>query len=159
MARWAFRGFIFFLLLTGTARAQCIPGGLVVVVNKSNAVESLSLSQLRKLILGDVRTWQDRKQASFVARDPSTKDFQCVLSSIVRQSVAEYHRYVINAEFRGDEPMNIKVVDSDTNAARAVSSLPGGFAVIEANSVSAVTTSVKVIRIEGKELGQPGYPL
>jgi ABC-type phosphate transport system substrate-binding protein len=159
MVRWVLRGSIFLLLLARPANAQCIPGGMVVVVNKSNAIESLSLSQLRKLILGDVRTWQDRKQASFVARDPSTKDFQCVLSSIVRQSVADYHRYVINAEFRGDEPMNIKVVDSDTSAARAVSSLPGAFAVIEASSVSAVSTTVKVIRIEGKELGQPGYPL
>jgi ABC-type phosphate transport system substrate-binding protein len=159
MVRWVLRGSIFLLLLARPANAQCIPGGMVVVVNKSNAIESLSLSQLRKLILGDVRTWQDRKQASFVARDPSTKDFQCVLSSIVRQSVADYHRYVINAEFRGDEPMSIKVVDSDTSAARAVSSLPGAFAVIEASSVSAVSTTVKVIRIEGKELGQPGYPL
>jgi ABC-type phosphate transport system substrate-binding protein len=155
--RWSI--LFFFLFFGFTTQAQCIPGGMVVVVNKSNSVESLALAQLRKLILGDVRSWQDHKQASFVARDPSTKDFQCVLSSIVRQSVADYHRYVINAEFRGDEPMSIKVVDSDASAARAVSGLPGAFAVIEASSVSAVGTAVKVVRIDGKELGQPGYPL
>jgi hypothetical protein len=154
-------GLILFLLslCCRPSPAQCVPGGLVVVVNKSNSVESLSLAQLRKLILGDVRAWQDRKNVSFVARDPSTKDFQCVLSAVVRQSVAEYHRYVINAEFRGDEPMNIQVVDSDTNAARAVSGSAGAFALVEANSLPALGSSVKVIRIEGKSLGQPGYPL
>lgn len=159
MVKWSCPILLLFLVAGGATRAQCIPGGMVVVVNKSNAVESLSLAQLRKLILGDVRTWQDRKQASFVARDPSTKDFQCVLSAVVRQSAADYHRYVISAEFRGDEPMSIKVVDSDASAARAVSSSPGAFAVIEANSIPTLGGSVKVLRIDGKELGQPGYPL
>ena len=94
-----------------------------------------------------------------MARDPSTKDFQCVLSAVVRQSVVEYHRYVINAEFRGDELMNIQVVDSDATAARAVNGSAGAFAVVEANSLPALGSSVKMIRIEGKSLGQPGYPL
>jgi hypothetical protein len=31
--------------------------------------------------------------------------------------------------------------------------------VIEANSLPAMGASVKVIHIEGKTLGQPGYPL
>ena len=136
-----------------------MPGGLAVIVNKANPVESLSMAQLRKLILGDVRAWQNNKNVALVARDPSTKDFQCVLSTIVRLSVAEYHRDIISAEFRGDDPMVIQTVDSDATAGRSVSGSAGGLAVVEANSLPAMGTSVKVIRIEGKALGQPGYPL
>jgi ABC-type phosphate transport system substrate-binding protein len=147
------------LLFCGCAGAQCIPGGMAVVVNKSNPVESLSIAQLRKLILGDVRAWQNSKNVALIARDPNTKDFQCVLSSIVRLSVAEYHRYIISAEFRGDDPMVIQTVDSDATAGKYVSGSVGGLAIVEANSLPAMGTTVKVVRVEGKALGQPGYPL
>ncbi len=159
MARYCVRISFLVLIFCGSAYAQCLPGGLAVVVNKSNPVESLSMAQLRKLILGDVRAWQDHKPVSIVARAPSTKVFQCALSGIVRLSVAEFQRYVINAEFRGDEPMTIQVVDSDANAAKVVSGSAGAFAVVEANSLPSIGGNVKVIHIEGKAVGQPGYPL
>ncbi len=159
MARFGVHISIFFLMVCGSLCAQCVPGGLAVLVNKANPVESLSITQLRRLILGDVRTWQDHKQVALIARDPSTKTFQCLLSSIVRLSVGDYRRYVMSAEFRGDEPMAIQTVDSDSTAARYVSGSAGGLAVVEGNSVAAMGGSVKVLRIEGKTLGQPGYPL
>lgn len=150
---------LLWLVFCGCACAQCVPGGLAVIVNKSNPVESLSMAQLRKLILGDVRSWQNSKNVALIARDPNTKDFQCVLSTIVRQSVAEYHRYIISAEFRGDDPITIQTVDSDATAGKYVSGSAGGLAIVEANSLQAMGTSVKVVRVEGKALGQPGYPL
>lgn len=159
MAKHGLHFAMLFLMFCGCAHAQCLPGGMAVVVNKANPVESLSMAQLRKLILGDVRAWPNNKNVALVARDPSTKDFQCVLSTIVRLSVAEYHRYIISAEFRGDDPMVIQTVDSDATAGRSVSGSAGGLAVVEANSLPAMGTSVKVVRIEGKALGQPGYPL
>jgi ABC-type phosphate transport system substrate-binding protein len=147
------------LIACSYMQAQCMPGGMAVVVNKSNPVESLSMAQLRKLILGDVRAWQNHQQVMLIARDPSSKVSQCVFSAVVRMSVGDYQRYVMNAEFRGDDPMTIHTVDSDSTAARYVSGSAGGLAVVEGNSVAAVGGSVKVIRIEGKALGQPGYPL
>jgi ABC-type phosphate transport system substrate-binding protein len=156
MAKHGLHIAMLFLLFCGCAHAQCVPGGMAVIVNKANPVESLSMAQLRKLILGDVRAWQNSKNVALIARDPSSKDFQCMLASIVRLSAAEYHRYIISAEFRGDDPM---VIQSDATAGRSVSGSAGGLAVVEANSLAAMGGSVKVIRIEGKALGQPGYPL
>src|ERR1700675_4738580 len=131
MARYCVRISFLVLIFCGSAYAQCMPGGLAVVVNKSNPVESLSMAQLRKLILGDVRAWQNSKNVALIARDPNTKDFQCVLSSIVRLSVAEYHRYIISAEFRGDDPMAIQTVDSDATAGKYVSGSAGGLGIVE----------------------------
>ncbi len=159
MARNGFYLALVALVFAGSLHGQCLPGGLAVIVNKSNKVESLSMAQLRKLILGDVRAWQNQQAVVLVSRDQSSKVFACVLSAVVRQSSGDYHRYIINAEFRGDEPMAIQTVDSDASAARAVSGNPGGLAVVEANSATAISGTVKVIRIEGKAVGQPGYPL
>src|SRR5258708_36621482 len=84
---------VLMLLLSAAANAQCVTGGLAVIVNKSNPVEPLSMAQLRHVVLGDVRAWPDHKPVSFVAKDPTTKTFQCMISSVVRLSVAEYRRY------------------------------------------------------------------
>jgi ABC-type phosphate transport system substrate-binding protein len=160
MAKYGMGVAMLILAFTSATHAQqCLPGGLAVIVNKSNSVESLSMGQLRKLILGDVRAWQDHKAVALVARDASSKVFQCELSSIVRQSAADYQKYIANAELRGDKPIVIQVVDSDEAAARAVSGSQGAFAVVEANSVAANGSGVKVIHIDGKALGQAGYPL
>jgi hypothetical protein len=117
------------------------------------------MAQLRKLILGDVRNWPNNKNVALVARDPSSQVFQCTLSMIVRLSVAEYHRYVISAEFRGDDPMAIQTVDSDAAATRSVGGNPGGLAIVQASSAASAGPAVKVVHVEGKALGQPGYPL
>lgn len=160
MARFGIGIAILSLAFTTTIHAQqCLPGGLAVIVNKSNSVESLSMGQLRKLILGDVRAWQDHKPVALVARDASSKVFQCELSAIVRQSAADYQKYITNAELRGDKPIVIQVVDSDEAAVRAVSGSQGAFAVVEANSLAANGSAVKVLHIDGKALGQAGYPL
>ncbi len=139
--------------------AQCVPGGLAVVINKSNPVETLSMAQLRRLIMGDVRTWQDRKPVLLIARDPSTKTFQCMITSIAKMSVADYKRYIINAEFRGEDPLVIQSADSNATAAKLVLQSPAAMAVIDANSLPALGDSVKIVRVDGKSPGQPGYPL
>src|SRR5580698_8772424 len=92
--------------------AQCLTGGMVVIVNKANTTESLSMAQLRKLILGDVRTWPDNKPVMLVSRELSSDVFKCTLSSIVRMNDAEYRRYILSSEFRGAEPLAVRTVNS-----------------------------------------------
>jgi ABC-type phosphate transport system substrate-binding protein len=95
------RAILLTLIACAGLQAQCLPGGLAVIVNKANATESLSMAQLRKLILGDVRTWPDKRPVTLVSRELSSDVFKCVLSSIIRMNDAEYHRYILSTEFRG----------------------------------------------------------
>lgn len=159
LARYAIRLGLLFVLFSVAARAQCVPGGLAVIVNKVNPVETLSMAQLRRLIMGDVRAWQDRKPVLLIARDPSMKTFQCMITSIAKMSVADYKRYIINAEFRGEDPLVIQSADSNATAAKLVLQSPGAIAVIDANALSSLGDSVKIVRVDGKPPGQPGYPL
>ena len=149
------------LLMTGQGlvQAQCIPGGLAVVVNKANSTESLSIAQLRRLILGDVRTWPDRKPVVLVSREATSEVFKCVLSAIVRMTDAEYRRYIVSAEFRGGDPLAVQTVNSGALAAKVVTGSAGSIAVVGASEVPAITGTVRVVRINGKEPGEAGYPL
>ncbi|HEY1755121.1 MAG TPA: hypothetical protein VGG72_06965 [Bryobacteraceae bacterium] len=141
------------------AEAQCVPGGLAVVVNKANTTGSLSVAQLRRLILGDIRTWPDRKPVMLISREASSDVFKCVLSSILRMSDAEYHRYIVAAEFRGGEPLAVRTVNSGDGAAKVIAGSVGSIAVVPATEVPAISGAVRVVRVDGKQPGEAGYPL
>jgi len=136
-----------FLAAGFAARGQCVPGGLAVIVNTANPTESLSVSQLRKLILGDVRTWPDKKAVVLVSRETSSELFKCVLSSIVRMSDAEYNRYIVGAEFRGADPLAVKTVNSDAGAGKIVASIPGSLMVVDARDLPGFGASVRIVKV------------
>lgn len=142
-----------------SANAQCASGGLAVVVNKANATEALSTAQLRRLLLGDLRSWPDKKPVSIVVPDGQSAAFKCVLSAIIRMSDAEYRRYIANAEFRGEEAVELHVAGTGPAAAKMVAGSSGALAIVEASSLSAIPPNVRVIRINGKQPGEAGYPL
>ena len=71
-----------------------------------------------------------------------------MLSTVVGLSVGEYQRYIINAEFRGVDPMAVHSVDSDLAAIKLVSQSPGSIAVVAANSLATSSNAVKIVRLE-----------
>jgi hypothetical protein len=147
------------LCFSSSVRAECPANGLAVVVNKANATEGLSMAQLRRLLLGDLRNWPDKKLVSLVAPDPQSAAFKCLLSAVVRMSDAEFHRYIANAEFRGEEPVQLHTATSGPVAAQMVSGAAGAIAIVDAGALPAISSSVRVLRINGKQPGEAGYPL
>jgi hypothetical protein len=147
------------MLLLGElcASAQC--ASLAVIVNPKSSVDSLSSAQLRRLILGDVRSWPDQKPVAIVSLDPSSPVEQCVMSKVVRLSDAEYRRYLMSAEFRGEEPLKLHPASSDQMAAKMVAGAVTAFAVVDAASVPSIAGSIKIVHINGKLPGEAGYPL
>jgi ABC-type phosphate transport system substrate-binding protein len=153
------RSILLLAVAGAAANAQSVPGGLAVIVNKGNTTESLSVAQLRRLILGDIRTWPDKKPVMLVSREASSDVFKCVLSSIVRMSDAEYHRYIVSAEFRGGDPLPVRTVNSGEGAAKVIAGAAGSIAVVPASELPAISGAVRVVRVNGKEPGEAGYPL
>jgi hypothetical protein len=82
-----------------------------------------------------------------------------VLSSIVRMGDAEYRRYILSTEFRGGDPLAVKTVVSGIMAAKAIAGMAGSFAVVQMSELPAIGGTVRVVRVNGKEQGEPGYPL
>jgi ABC-type phosphate transport system substrate-binding protein len=152
-------GVIALTLFSIDASPQCSSNGLAFIVNKANTTEGLSMAQLRRLMLGDLRNWPDKKKVSLIAPNPQSAAFKCVLASVVRMSDAEYHRFIASMGFRGEEPLDVYMAESGPAAARMVSATPGGIAIVEAGAIPAIASSVRVLRVNGKEPGESGYPL
>lgn len=153
------QGAMLAMVFCAAANAQCASGGLAVVVNKANTTEALSTAQLRRLLLGDLRSWPDKKPVSIVVPEAQSAAFKCVLSAIVRMSDAEYRRYIANAEFRGEEAVELHVAGNGPTAAKMVSGASGALAIVDATTLPSIAPSVRVLRINGKQPGEAGYPL
>jgi hypothetical protein len=147
------------LCLSRSARAECPSNGLAVVVNKDNATEGLSMAQLRRLLLGDMRNWPDKKKVSLVVPDPQSAAFKCLLSAVVRMTDVEYRRFIASVQFRGEEPVDLHSASSGPAAGKMVSGSPGALAIVETSALPAISSSVRVLRINGKQPGESGYPL
>jgi hypothetical protein len=158
--RFRFTGtLVFGLFLAAVAHAQCPANGLAVVVNKGNATEAISMAQLRRLLLGDMRSWPDKKEVSLVTPDPQSAAFKCLLTAVVRMTDVEYHRFIASAQFRGEEPVELHSAGSGAAAAKMVVGAPGAIAIVESGSLPGISSSVRVLRINGKQPGESGYPL
>lgn len=153
---------IFALAVLGfcaSLRAECPANGLVVVVNKNNPTEDISLAQLKRYLLGEARAWPDKKQVVMVAAQPQSPAYKCMLSAVAKMSDSDFGRYNAGAEFRGEEPVQIRVAVNGPAAAVMVSSAAGSLAIVEASDLPAIASSVRVLKINGKQPGEAGYPL
>jgi len=74
-------------------------------------------------------------------------------------SDAEYRRYIVGAEFRGGDPLAVKMVGSGAGAAKIIAGSAGSIAVVQAAELPAIAAMVRVVKISGKSPGEAGYPL
>lgn len=144
-------------LLAVPATAQC--KHLAVVVHRGNGTESLTVSQLRRLMIGDVRTWPDNKTVVLVTPEPESSDFKCLLAGVIRMTESEYRRHLAGVEFRGEQPPEIHIFQSSNAASKLVGATPGALAIIEIEAAQSLGASVRVLKIGGKQPNEPGYPL
>ena len=136
--KWASLLTTLFVLTNGLCPAGLPDPGtsLVTVVHKSNLVASLSANQLRALYLGETTQWSDHKRVILVRREPSSAAFGAVLLKVLKMSAAEYRRFIISLEFRGDEPLSLKTLNSNEAACNFVFNVPSAVAVLDQSALS-----------------------
>lgn len=145
------------LLLMPAASAQCVTGGIAVVVNKTNTIETLSAAQLKKVMLGDLRNWPDHKSVIIVNREPGAV-FTCLLTAVLHMSSADYRKYLMGAEFRGQEGAPVKSAVSAADAVKTVATAAGGITLVDGHLIPQLPGTVKLVKIDGKIPGDAGYP-
>jgi len=150
---------IFLMWCVTPAPAQEKDSILTVIVNKSNSMESISKRDLRALLLGEVAEWPNKQPIVVVEREPNSEAFQKTLKLILHMSPGEYQRWLLQAEFRGEKLPLIKTLNSDEGAKKFVFNVPGALAITDSVPTSPNSSQTKVLRIEGKLPGDPGYDL
>jgi ABC-type phosphate transport system substrate-binding protein len=130
---------------------------IAVIVNPSNPVTTLSLSDLRKILSGDKHNWAGSLRVKIVVRAPGTRE-RLTLLRILGMSESEYKQFWTAQVFRGEADAEPTILPSFGMVKEAVSTFPGAIALVEAQDIRE-GMALKVVKIDGKSPGDPGYPL
>ena len=150
---WCGGAFAGALLLPTFADAENGSEELAVVAAKQSALEALSLNQLKRLYLGDPIQGPGGEKLLPLNRDPKSPERIGFDRSVLGMSPEAVARYWIDRKIRGQSGAP-RAVDPGPVAERVVARLPGALAYVRAKEVGA---EVKVLRIDGKKPGEPGY--
>jgi hypothetical protein len=154
--RWIARA-VFVALLAGVfPHAFAVGADIAVVVRPDTPADDLTLSQTRKLLLGEQQFWNSNLRVTLLLRAPAARERDVVLKVIFRMNEAEFRQYWISKLFQAEVTSGPKVVYSNEMASELVNALPGSVAFVDA---SQVPKGLKVLKIDGKLPGQAGYPL
>lgn len=126
------------------------------MVRPDTPVDDLTLSQTRKLFLGERQFWKSNMEVILLVRAPGARERDVLLKVIYQMSEAEFKQYWILKMFRAEAVAGPKIVYSTQMTAELLAALPGSVAFVD---VSQVPKGLKIISIDGKLPGQPGYPL
>ena len=125
---------------------------MAVVTSAGSKLSDVPLTELVKLCKGTAKTWSDGKSFVLILKSPDLPEMHVVLQKLFgtgtdpKAAIAK-----LNESLQA-----VKIVDSDDELLRAVESTPGAIGIVD---VYAITSSVKVLRIDGKLPFDVGYAL
>ena len=129
---------------------------IAVVVHPDTPVSNLSLAEVRRVFLGDRQYWSTNVPVVLLIRAPVSRERNVALKVIYQMSEAQFKQYWIAKIFRAESASAPKAVYSNDMANELVSAVPGAIAFIDAREVR---LGAKVVRVDGRLPGDPGYIL
>ena len=144
------------LQLVLPARTLAESTDVAVIVHRDVPVDSLTLSELRRLVLGDREFWPGSLRVTLLIRAPVANERDVILRAICQMTEAQFRQHWIGKVFRADAAVAPKIVYSTEMAIDMANRIPGAIAFLDA---SRATRTMKVVRIDGKLPGDREYPL
>jgi len=129
---------------------------LAVIVNPAAGVNQLSLTELRKIYLGDRQFWPSGEPVTLLVHAPPAPERRALLRTLYRMNEAQFKQYWIAKVFRAEAATSPKTVLSGEMALKLVDAIPGAVAVVRSGDVPRGRT---VLRLDGLSPGQAGYPI
>lgn len=130
------------------------------VAHRSNPVTNLRLTDLKAFFSGSAKRWPHGTRIVLVERDAAGDASRFLFERVLNTTPRDYQRHLASIEFKGDEPITLKILNSDAAACKFVFNVPGAIAVVEAGSLKLPECGqVQTLRIEGKLPSDEGYRL
>jgi hypothetical protein len=129
---------------------------VAIVVHPDVPVDSLTVSELRRIVLGDREFWPAGVRITLLIRAPVAHERDVVLRTLCQMTEAQFRQHWIGKVFRADTALAPKIVYSDEMVRDMVNRFPGGIAFIDASRVG---RGLKVVKLEGRLPGEKGYVL
>jgi ABC-type phosphate transport system substrate-binding protein len=146
---------IFGALPRGAAHRPTAPV-LAIVVSRASALSNISLSDLRRIYLGDMTRWADGRRIVPVVLPPASVEQSFFLNRALQMADIDYAQHWIGQIFRGRVAGPPHTASSSASARRFVAANPDAIAFIDAAEAD---TTVRVLTVNGKRAGGPDYPL
>jgi ABC-type phosphate transport system substrate-binding protein len=138
---------------------QAAGDAIVVMVNASNPVENLSLSELKKLFMSDRSKWDSGRAVAPVMVSPGAPERTAFLKIVCGMNDAEFGKYFLQAAFNGKSATPPKEVSSGAAVKSNVGNSPGAIGFVKASEFPSGNPTVKAVKIDGAAAGEPGYKL
>lgn len=129
---------------------------VAVVVNPSTPVTEMSLAEVRKVFLGDRQYWNSNMPVVLLVRAPVAREREVVLRTIYQMGESQFKQYWVAKIFRSEVVSAPKIVYSEDMTKELLSAIPGGIAFLAAKDVG---PGLRIVKVDGKLPGEPGYPL
>ncbi len=126
---------------------------IAVVVNSVNPVSDLSSGDLRRMLLGERRFWGGNVQIRLALRERGARERDQVVTTILKMDNKAFSEHWRAKVFRGeatDEPLTL----SAALTMQYVKETPGALSFVSAKNL---TPEIKILKIDGKLPGDPGY--
>lgn len=142
----------------GPAPTQPAPGPepLAIVVNKANSVDDLSMTDLRRVFLGERGHWPNGRRITLVMLDPGWPERDQVLSNIYHMDETQFKNHFLRGLFTGEVLVSPKTLSTPEGVRKFVFNVPGAIGYLRASDVD---KTVKVIRIDERLPDDKGYKL
>ncbi|MCB1608862.1 MAG: hypothetical protein KDI71_18000 [Xanthomonadales bacterium] len=129
---------------------------IAVIVNPQVKQETISEEELRKILVGEVRFWEDGTGITLLIQAPVSWERDILLGKVMQMTEAQYRQFWISKVFRTEVASGPKVVLSNEMAATLISKIPGCVAFVESTDVP---DGAKVMKIDGLMPEDENYPL
>jgi ABC-type phosphate transport system substrate-binding protein len=129
---------------------------LAIIVHRSNPVDNLTFSELRRIFMLDTQTWPHGRKITVVLREKDQPERAEAIRIICGLSERDYEKHILFRAFQGSVSAGPRAIQSGSGMVRFVYSAPGAIGYVNADDVE---PSVKLLRIEGLLPDDPGYPL
>jgi hypothetical protein len=145
--------------LSGPARADESSGAgeLAVIVNRANTCPDPSLDDLRAILTLSQQFWKDGKRVVLLVPSSGSPTKSFLLEKIYQRTDDQLRRDWARRLFAGEipaVPTSLRTVEA---LVAAVSHSPGAVTVVPATAV--LPENVRVLAVDGKRPGEPGYRL
>jgi hypothetical protein len=146
-----------FPILQNPSAAQTARGtDIAVIVHPDTPVSDLSLSEVRKVLLGERQYWNSKLPVVLLIRAPVARERDVVLRVIYQMTEAQFKQYWVAKIFRAEIVSPPKIVYSNDLQYDLVTAMPGAIAFVDARNVR---PGLKVLRVDGHLPGERDYPL
>lgn len=129
---------------------------LAIVVNTSNPVENLSMTELRKVFLGERSHWPNGRRITLVMMEAGQPERKALIREVCQMNESDFSRHFLHGLFTGEVFVSPKTLASPVGVRKFIFNVPGAIGYVRATDVD---SSVKVMRVDGRLPDDKEYSL